>query len=163
MRNNAILFVLMCVLTSCGIHNDKIIPHRYEGVKLTITTPQNIFDDVITIDVSLENNTKKNFYVLTTSNCDAWESEFFFQGTKKMVSSYLVNYGVRRLGEGYLLVQSGQTYTFQLSVNFGKFYDHAKEGEYSMKLSYYDYSYYHIKALKGRIESNILKVVYSPK
>jgi hypothetical protein len=130
-------------------------------VPLTITTPQNIFDGVITINVSLENNTRKHFYVLATNTGGAWESEFFFK-EKKMVSSYLVNYGVRRLGEGYVLVQSGQTYTFQLNVNFGEFYGYAKDGEYSIKLSYYDYSRYHIKALKGRIESNVLTVVYKP-
>ena len=167
MRNRAILFTMFCIITSCGIHTDTILP-KYEGVKLIIDTQKNTTDNVIIIDVSLVNNTMKDFYVLTTGH--AWTLDIFFQDTIKMEFPYLVNYGVRQIKDSYVLIKSGQTYTFHNSVDFRELCHkcpvpsklNTDYGKYSIKLTYYDYFRGRIKALKGRVESNVLTVTYEP-
>jgi len=174
MQDKAILFILMCVFGSCGIYNNKI-PHQYEGVKLRIVTPKSMISDSILINISLENNTKNDFYIfsrgLSISGENTWNLEINFQDTIGMGLPYMVHYGSPKINdERYVLIKSEHTYTSCIHLDFRELYSNryalgqlnTDYGEYFLKLSYHDYARYHIKALKGKIESNVLKVVYEP-
>jgi hypothetical protein len=167
MKNKAILCIIMCVLASCSVRIAKV-PPRYEGVKLIIDTPNNITDGPVTINVSLENNTNYDFYVVDKRYWDMpsciWGLKIIFQETKQvMVRSELINHGIRSIRESYVFVERGHSYTFQLNVDFRELCSFCR-GEYSIKLTYYNRDRYfrHRKVFRGRIESNVLNVVYKP-
>jgi hypothetical protein len=135
------------------------VPSKCEGIKLTIDTLQNITDYGITINVSLENNSIYDFYVLDKRyggiSRGPWNLEIFFQDTIRILPNWLSNPG-RMSRESYVLIKSGHSYIFHQNVYTPKY------GEYSVKLSYDDRYLYRGRALKGRIESNVLKVIYKP-
>jgi len=166
MQNKVVLFTIMCILISCSVHI-ATVPPKYEGVKLTIDTPENITDGFITINVSLENNTIHDFYIIDKRYFDipsntCWGLEIISQDTKQIVRrSVLINHGVVRRTD-YVFIESGHTYTFQLSVDFTELCNSLGYGKYSIKLNYYDSRRYRLKAFKGKIESNVRKVLYEP-
>lgn len=178
MRNLAILLFLTLIITSCDVSNYILSP-QLNDIKLTISTPRDTIYDFAIINVSIENNTIDDLYLLDKRFCDIsrpkatkWNFEIFFQDTIRMITPMLINHGGRRkTKENYVLIKSGDKYNFYFSVDFGDLLPSSRYmasqsnndfGEYSMKLSYHDCLRYYMKAFQGRIESNVITVVYKP-
>ena len=162
----------MCVFTSCA---NKMLLTKYDDVKLTINATQDTVFDTINITVCLENNTLNDFYLLNRrevafSNNKGlpYRLEMFFQDTIPMAHLIFVNMG-NITKKDYFLLKGGEIYTFNFDVDFKRFtredLSNFRElntdyGEYTLKLTYTDPFLVDKKAFRGKIESNVIRLVY---
>jgi len=178
MRHKIILIPIICISVSCGTYKPIVLPQN-DDIRLTISTHQNTVNDTVTIYISLENNTHNDLYLLNLNRkflsisnpkTTMWNLEIFFQDTIRMKEEMrmLINYGTRSRKDDYILLKSGEKYTFHIKVDFSTLVRssgymsgvlNTDYGGYSMRLVYKDL-YYSIKAFRGRIESNVIGVLY---
>jgi len=178
-----IFTAMMCALVSCTSKYNLTIPsHQFDNVNLSISTQKDTIDDFITINVSFENNSRKDFYLsgrkhVGISGCDReslWNLDIYFQDTIMYPPVIFSDLNLQK--EDYFPLKSGEKYMFNFDVDFKKLYqenvrDITKRnkyyGEYSLKLSYEhsnrrNWLLKHRKAFEGRIESNVVTVMYKP-
>jgi hypothetical protein len=60
MWNKTILFIIICIMSSCGT-SVNVLSSQPNDVRLTISTSKDTIDNFVTIDVSFENNTINDF------------------------------------------------------------------------------------------------------
>lgn len=168
------LLNIICFFASCKT-NSMLAP-EYKDVKLTINTTANIVSDSINITVSLENNTNSNFYLLnrkevavSQNKAYAWNLEVLFKDTVLMISPiYFFSKISKPTMNDYILLKSGNKYTFNFNMDFNKLVRTPSEfgsinddfGEYTMKLKYKDPFCIVKDAIKEEFESNVLKVTF---
>ena len=166
------MFMFMFMFIGCS---NKMLLTEHNNMKLGISTTKDMVSDLVNINVSFENNTTNDFYFLNKRMVDfsqekisMWNFKVFFQDTIPMTTSTLINYG-RVSEKDYVLFKSGEKYTFELSIDLETLTRedlsklgnvNADYGEYSLKLIYSDPFLVKKKAFKGRIESNVIKVIY---
>ena len=167
------LFISMCVFTSCA---NKMLSTEYYNMKLTINTMPDTVFDTANIAVSFENNTTNDIYLLnreivavSDNQAYLWCLEVLFQDTILMMSPINFFSNIKRpTKEDYFRLKSGDKYTFNFDVDFSKLVQkpyefgnlNADYGEYTLKLTYTDPFLVDKKAFRGKIESNVIRLVY---
>ena len=174
MWHRIILFNLMWILVSCT--TNKMLLTQYHNVKLTINTTKDIVYDTINVNISFENNTTDDLYFLDNKmvtvsrniSSPLWDLEILFQDTILMIAPIFDKYSTPTKAD-YILLKSGDKYTFNYNVDFRMLmreYQYVYRelsddyGEYSMQLTYKDKFLKDKRAFRGKIESNVIKVIY---
>lgn len=170
-----ILFSLMCILINCTTSKMLFAQHYDNNVKLIISTHENAVSDTLMVTGFIKNDSKKDFYFHKSKPSVAskyrWRLDVFYQDTIRMTDYTLTHYGRTSITH-YFLLKSNECYTFTFNVIISElmpetqYYRKLNDiyGEYSIKLTYYNRDRYfrHRKVFRGRIESNVLNVVYKP-
>jgi hypothetical protein len=176
-----LLFTSICVFASCAKNKMLLTEqHNNYAVKLIIQTAKDTVFDSINVTVFLKNNTGNDIYLLKTSVIGGkvvfidnpsswWKLNILFQDTIQMIPYPFIRVRMRHpRKEDYFLLKSEEIYTFNFDVDFTKLAREPLEfgsinnnyGVYSVKLVYTDPFLVEKKAFRGKIESNVIRLMY---
>lgn len=179
-KKHVIMSLFICMLnilfvtTSCSKNDMDLID--ISKIDFTINSVKELVDDSLKINVSIENKSGIDFYLLnkqevSMSNNPAfvWNLEIYYSDSILMISP--VNF-FDKLSKptdmDYYYMKNGGKYTFSFKVDFNKLVRTPSDfgsinddfGEYSLKLTYKDPFCIVKNALNEQIESNVIKVIY---
>lgn len=165
------IILLQCLLCLYGCSCFQKIPETSPLIEFSIFTNQKEVIDTLTFQVQVKNSSDKDIWLVQgntfcTGNDLTWGLEVLYHDSIELGSPVLPNSIITR--SSYICVRSGNVYSFESKVDlgiwqpdyllFGK--GNKNYGDYKIRLTYFDVFHLKFKSLKGKYQSNEIKIIY---